>query len=309
MSLIRKRLTLVTILASAMGCGGSPPAPTVSTPESTVSVPDSSVNPGVNVPPTSPVEKKVDQPNELGFAKVSIRDGDDYQEGIVDAQGKEVVQTSSRILINDITGALALVQFERKFLFVPLNDGFISTDAMAEVNGFQYAEPYQCGFALVQVDDVRFYIDSNGSKAFGTEFEFAESFHNDRALVRSDGRYRIIDTRGTTVANLEFDQVNPQSPWCWQVTQIANKKYTSGFVDLNGKMITEMIYDDVGFYDSEVKRIRVRMNDRHGFLDEHAKVAIPVQYERAEVFNHGKARVVLNGRDFYINPEGMEVPE
>ena len=257
----------------------------------------------------SATETKVDAFNEAGFAKISIRQADNYQEGIVDIQGNPVVQTSSRMLVNDITGRLALVLVERKFLFVPLDQGFVSSGDLDGVNGFQYAEPYRCGLALVGLDDVRFYLDTNFKKVFNTEYEFAESFHHDRALVRKADQYRIIDTQGKTVADLNYDQVNPQSPWCWQVTMIENEEYRSGFVDLDGKPITELIYDYVGYYDPAVERIPVVKNDLHGFLDGHAKVVIPVQYEYSEVFDRGKAKVVLNGRAFFINPEGTEVPD
>ncbi len=93
------------------------------------------------------------------------------------------------------------------------------------------------------------------------------------------------------------------------MTIIDDEKYRSGFVDLNGKLITELIYDYVGYYDPAVRRIPVVMNDRHGFVDEHSKVVIPVKYEYAEVFDGSKAKVVLDGRTFFINPEGAEVPE
>lgn len=257
----------------------------------------------------SSIEKKIDPPNELAFSKINFRRGDDYFEGIVDVQGNEVIRPSSKLLVNDITGNLALVQFERKFLFVPLDNGTLSLEDLASVEGFQYAEPYRCGLAMVSVNDARFYIDANFEKAFDTVFEFAESFHHDRALVKDDGRFRIIDTTGKTVADMPFDQVNPQSPWCWQVTKIEDERYRSGFVDLNGNLITQLIYDDVGNYDPAVERIWVSSNKLHGFLDEHAKVAIPVKYEYAEPFDRGKARVALNGRTFFINPIGMEVPE
>ena len=252
---------------------------------------------------------KVDTPNEFGFAKISIRDGDTYQEGIVDAQGNEVVQPSSSMLVNDIMGKLALVQLARKFLFVPLADGFVSSEDLDSVHGFQYAEAYCCGLAMVSVNDVRFYIDANFEKAFGMDFDFAESFHHDRALVKDGERYRIIDTEGKTVADLNYDQVSPQSPWCWQVIKIDQKKFLSGFVDLNGILVTEF-YDQVGYYDPMVKRIRVGKNgNRYGFLDEHAMVVIPIEYDFAEPFDRGKAKVARNGRTFFINPDGMEVPD
>ena len=262
-----------------------------------------------NVQSSSPRDTKVDPPNEFGFAKISFRDRDVYLEGIVDAQGNEVIRSSSALLVNDISGNLALVQMERKYLFVPLDQGFVSSDDLDSVDGFQYAEPYRCGLAMVCVNDARFYINANFEKAFDADFEFAESFHHDRAIVKDDGGYRIIDTKGKTVAKLNYDQATLQSPWCWQVTKIEEEKYLSGFVDLNGELITELIYDYVGNFDPEIKRIPVVRNKRHGFLDEHAKVVIPLKYEYAEVFNRGKARVVRDGRSFFINSDDMEVPE
>jgi hypothetical protein len=220
-----------------------------------------------------------------------------------------VVQPGSNMLVNDITAQFALVQVESKFLFVPLDCRFVSSDDLDGVDGFQYAEPYQSGLALVSVNDARFYIDTNFKKAFDANFEFAETFHHDRALVMDDGRYRIIDTQGKTVADLNYDQVNSQSPWCWQVTMIEEEQYRSGFVDLNGKLIAELIYSYVGYYDPGVKQIPVVRNEYHGFLDEHAKAVIPVKYEYAEVFDQGKARVTLNGRTFFINADGVEVFE
>ena len=300
------QLALTIIFASISGCGRN------DNQSSTKNVPanlPSSNDVAENMESSSSREVKVDKPNESGFAKICIRNGDIYQEGIVDAEGNEVVQPRSRMGVNDITGNLALLLVENKFLFVPLDQGFVSSKDLDEVNGFQYAEPYSCGLALVSVDDRRFYLDANFEKAFDMDFEFAESFHHDRAWVKEDDRHRIIDTQGKTVAELNYDQVSPQSPRCWQVIKIENKNYLSGFVDLNGNLITELIYDEVGYYDRDVKRIRVGVNDQYGFLDENAKVVIPVKYEYAEPFDRGKARVMLNGRTFFIDPDGMEVAE
>ncbi len=287
---------IITVLVAIVGCSSN-------------HVQKSDQSGEVALQSSSARETKVDPRNEFGFARITIREGENYQEGIVDAKGNNVVQPGSSMLVNDITGNLALVQFERKFLFVPLNGGYVSLADLASVEGFQYAEPYRCGLAMVCVDDARFYIDVNFEKAFDSDFEFAESFHHDRALVKDDGRYRIIDLAGKTVCDLSYDQVGPQSPWCWQVTKIEEGRYRSGFVALNGNLITELIYDVVGYYDPAVERIWVSSNNRYGFLDERAKVAIPVKYEYAEPFDRGKARVALNGRTFFINPVGMEVPE
>lgn len=252
---------------------------------------------------------RVDTPNEEGFAKVSTGTGASFAEGIIDAKGVEIIPPMTSMLIDDITGSTALVRSGRELLFVDLGNGPVDPDLFTTTKGYQYAEPFRCGRAMVQVDDRRFYIDSHGNRLFGASYDLAESFHHDRAMVKEGERYRLIDTTGKTVAPMNYDQVSPQSPWCWHVTRIRGDIYWSGFVDLNGKELTHLIYDEVGYYDPEVMRIRVGKGDRYGFLDENAREVIPVQYEYAESFDKGKARVMLNGRGFFIDPDGKEVME
>ena len=252
---------------------------------------------------------KVEPPNARGFAKVASGDGETYAEGIIDETGTEIIPPLTSILIDDITGSTALVRNGREHLFVDLGNGPIDTSLFATTKGYQYAEPFRCGRAMVQVDDRWFYIDADGNRLFDADFDFAETFHHDRAMVKEGERYRIIDTEGKTVARMDYDQVSPQSPWCWQVTRIKGDVYWSGFVDLDGKEVVPLVYDEVGYYDPEVKRLRVGKGEKYGFLDELAQVVIPVQYEYAEIFDKGKARVMLNGRQFFIDPDGKELPE
>ncbi len=268
--------------------------------------------PPVSKPSVSPLRmkySKVSATNESGFAKVSLGDGDTYAEGVIDAAGHEVIVPSTNLLVSAISGPAALVQRGRDFLFVNLESLRKDASTLDHAKGYTFAEPYACGLALVQLDDRYFYLDAQGQPAFSARYDFAESFHQDRAYVTLGELKRIIDTKGQTVAELKYDQVNPQSPWCWQVTQIKDDKYLSGFVDLNGHALTPLNYDEVGYYDAEVRRIRVGRAEKYGFLDERAREVIPVQYEQAEIFAGGKARVMLKGRGFFIDPSGKELPE
>ncbi len=272
-------------------------------------------NPG-NSPTVSKIDlehindkTQVDPPNELGYCKISIRFGEEYKEGVLDAQQKEVIVPSTEYLVQDITGGRALLQLERKFLFVPLEHGPYSDKDFAEVPGFQYATPYRCGVAMVCVNDKWFYIKEDGTKVSEETFNWAEPFHQDRALVRKGKHYQIIKPDSSVVKVLEYDQAAVQSPWCWQVSNKVDGKFKSGFVDLDGNQITDLIFDNVGYYDPEVKRIRVYRDERFGFVDEHAQVVIPLKYEYARPFDRGKARVTVDGRTFFIDPVGNEVPD
>lgn len=253
--------------------------------------------------------KKVDTPNAEGFAKVTKGEGETHAEGVIDAKGVEIIPPMTSILIDDITASVALVRTEREHLFVDLGNGPVDTSLFATTKGFQYAEPFRCGRAMVQVDDLRFYIDKDGNHLFGTTFTHAETFHHDRAMVLENEQYRIIDTAGKTVAAMHYDQVNPYTEWRWQVSRIDGDVYWSGFVDLEGKEVVPLTYTQIGMFETDVKRTWVAIRDKVGFLDEFANAVIPVVYEEAEMFQNGKARVRLNGRDFYIDPDGKEVAD
>jgi hypothetical protein len=302
----RSKISVTVLITSMLGCEGNTDSKRSKPGQQLSSQQESGRS---KMDPSELSTIKAEKRNAFGYAKISSRKEDVYYEGIVDESGEQIVPLSTRLLVNEITGKLALIQFERKFLFVPLDGGFFTEEDLAGVNGFQYAQPHRCGLAMVCVNDSWFYINSDCQRAFDANFEFAESFHQDRALVMSEGKHRIIGTNGNTIADLNYDQVSPQSEWCWQVSNKVNEKYKSGFIDLDGKQITDLDFDDVGYYDPEVKRIWVRKDRRYGFLDEYAKTAIPLKYDFAEVFNRGKAKVLLDGRTFFIDPNGIEVPE
>lgn len=51
----------------------------------------------------------------------------------------------------------------------------------------------------------------------------------------------------------------------------------------------------------------MQINGKLGFIDKAGKLVIPAKYDDAESFHSGKARVLLNGRRFYIDRNGNEV--
>ena len=264
--------------------------------------------------PSSPPERKnmkytkVEPANVLGYAKVSLGTAEHYAEGVIDKNGVEIIAPGTEFLVTDITDARALLQFASKFLFVDLDQGPVDAALFATTNGFTFAEPYRSGLALVKGGDEQFYINENGERPLNETYDHAETFHSDRALVVNGDRKRIIDPRGKTIAVLNYDQVNPYSPLRWQVTRVKRDVYLSGFVDLDGKEVVPLIYDNVSMYQDNVKRTLVSIKGVFGYLDDSGNVAIPLKYDYAEIFDQGKARVRLNGRAYFIDPNGKEVP-
>jgi hypothetical protein len=108
---------------------------------------------------------KVEPANELGFAKVVSGAGETHAEGVIDAKGVEIIPPLTTMLMDDITGSTALVRNGREHLFVDLGNGPVDTAICSpRTKGYQYAEPFRCGRAMVKVDDRWFYIDIGGNQ-------------------------------------------------------------------------------------------------------------------------------------------------
>ena len=59
----------------------------------------------------------------------------------------------------------------------------------------------------------------------------------------------------------------------------------------------------------DVKRMIVDTKGVYGYDDDSGNVIIPLQYDYAEISDEGKARVRRNGRFFFIDPNGKEMPQ
>lgn len=90
-----------------------------------------------------------------------------------------------------------------------------------------------------------------------------------------------------------------------------------GFIDSDGKVITDAIYDDTKYYvgASSVSSgfsqglAPVKKNGRWGYIDLKGNIVINFKYDDADLFNDGLARVTINGKSGYINIKGEAVIE
>jgi hypothetical protein len=64
------------------------------------------------------------------------------------------------------------------------------------------------------------------------------------------------------------------------------------------------IYEDAFWFSEGLSK--VKLNNRHGFIDKTGKLIIPCIYEYVDWFRNGLAMVEIKGRFGYINKEGIE---
>lgn len=83
--------------------------------------------------------------------------------------------------------------------------------------------------------------------------------------------------------------------------------YKYGFIDKDDKMVIPVFYDYAGKFSEGLAMVGI--NCKYGFIDKTGKVIIPLMYDEIVdlAFSNGKARVRLNGREFFIDHNGNEV--
>lgn len=91
---------------------------------------------------------------------------------------------------------------------------------------------------------------------------------------------------------------------------------TIGYVDMNGTEIIPPVYTNKNksayfdfsshpyIYEFQEGLFNLCKDGKWGYVDEKQKVVIPFQYEWASPFRNGKAKVTLNGEEYYIDKAG-----
>ena len=167
-------------------------------------------------------------------------------------------------------------------------------------------------------------------------YDEAFDFMNGLAAVRKNGLWGFIDETGQQVIAPQFDGIlsRPQSPSIIACVEKSGRKYC---IDRQGdcqdyqqftcesiikpKASPELLpkkilsirpsrtadgYIIVGPYSEGLAP--VREGDLFGYINQSQKLVIPMQYSRADQFYNGRARVMMQGKPFFIDQSGNCIP-
>jgi hypothetical protein len=147
------------------------------------------------------------------------------------------------------------------------------------------------------------------------KYDFIGSYHEGRALVRVNDKYGYIDEVGREVIPIQYDSASDFSGGYAYVTNAYGGKYinnTGSFTNIeNSEIQNEEVvkksswaskYSYVGPLSDGL--ILVFANDKYGYVNVNGRQIIALDYEYAENFQNGEAKVRYNGRDIVINKDG-----
>lgn len=95
----------------------------------------------------------------------------------------------------------------------------------------------------------------------------------------------------------------------WLGTDIPGEYGQSVAMSPDGRRMSRMAFDEFDSDEFDSGRALVRVDgEGYGFIDKTMNIAIPLQYDEAEPFIGSVAKVKRDGRTFFINPDGEEIP-
>lgn len=184
-------------------------------------------------------------PFESGRALVRTGEGREARFGFIDPTGGEVIPLEFH-KARRFSNGLAAVKVEQVwgyilpsgiFQITPRFDGTGSAKRYPDIRAGAFAD----GLAPVWAgQDYYMFVDTNGSFAFESGFDDANSFSEGRALIKQSNRFGYIDKGGRTAIECEFTLARGFSEGLARVEVEEPRSGFSpptGFIDSEGNMV------------------------------------------------------------------------
>lgn len=279
-----------------------------------------------------------------GLAPVSLND----KWGFINKQGTLVVPTKYDSAENFRDG-LACVELNGKF--GAINKQGVVIIPIKYDKAFSFSE----GLASVLKDGKYGFINKNGSLVISCKFQEAEDFSDGLSAVRLDSKYGYIDKEGKVVlpfnflsagnfkdgfARVSYDNDKNEivgglsallflatgklhsfyefidktgkiihsgslGEYNYGLLSFVDKNGKYGFKDKNGNLVISCEYDDADRFSEGLAR--VKKGERYGYIDKLGRVVVPIVYDDGGVFKDGIVWVEKNGKYGFANNLGKEI--
>jgi hypothetical protein len=149
------------------------------------------------------------------------------------------------------------------------------------------------------------YVDSIGNVVIPCIYDFACIFEKDVARVKYKNKWGLINQFGDTVTSLKYDWISLidtfKQPYIYRVY----KDGKEGILDISGKEIVPVIYDEIQHYPINFEIAIIRFNDKYGVTTRSGIVVPPIYSEILKMPN-GYMLVKRNEKYYAVDLDGNE---
>ncbi len=211
---------------------------------------------------------------------------------------------------------MAAVQMNGKY-------GFINKQGTLVIPcKYTSAKEFSEGIAAVQSDSLYGYINKEGKTVLPFNLSYAGSFNNGLAIVTykslkddvmtdlsallllaGGGNSYYYDLIDKNGKKIDYGVIGALSEGLYRIKDTKIKKY--GFKDKSGTLIIPHEYDEAEEFSGGLAK--VKKGDKYGYIDKQGKVIVPFVYDLGGHFHDGAAWVKKNGKYGYVNNMGKEI--
>jgi len=187
------------------------------------------------------------------------------------------------------------------------NDGNIIAPLMYDED--QWGDlPFQKdrGLGVVSINGQWGVINQQNQPIVPFQYEGIEVFPNNLISVWKTGesgeyQYGVVSREGE-VLPMRFRQVKI----CDNGYVFAADNYQWQLYNKNGQKVSSQDYYSVDGFSEGVSAVTRSLNGKYGYIDMQGNTSIPYKYNLATGFKDGIALVIVQGKEGYINKEGVE---
>ncbi len=194
--------------------------------------------------------------------------------------------------------------FSEGFAWVEKNGkrGYIDKTGK-EITSFQYdvTLSFGEGMAGVMKNEKVGFINTTGKEVIPCAYDNCRGFSQGLAAVQKGDKWGYIDKTGEEVIPFQYDDASSFSQGLARV----KKGGKWGFIDKAGEAVIDFQYEDVGDFANGLAW--VKQGGKYGFIDKTGELAIPCEFENVGYFSEGLAAVKQNGKWGYIDTTGKIV--
>ncbi len=154
----------------------------------------------------------------------------------------------------------------------------------------------------VEKDDQWGYMNQEAEVVIDFQYDRASAFFYDTAIVKLGDQYQLIDSKGNELLD-EAQTWLYKDPYSGMI--FYKKEHKLGLYDLDGKKLTESIYDSIRFFSEGLSWYEI--NDLFGLIDDQGQIIIEATYEDAKDFKNGYAPVKKDGYWGAVDTKGNVV--
>ncbi len=139
----------------------------------------------------------------------------------------------------------------------------------------------------------------DGTKA---KYEHVVAFSNERAMVYKNKKWGLIDARGELVLPLVYDDMNYIPNSNKNLFYIAQNQSKTGYIDNEARVIVPLQYEKLRNFSEGL--VAVRKGSLWGFVNEKGEEVVSCSYRMTEDFSEGLAAVYNKGSWGFIDKSG-----